>query len=195
MQSKGVAPGDSSTPSLSRTSSCPPAPSRSASQSTTCAPTARPAPSKNSPTSRSSQVNGTTIYLRDVATVSDGFQVADQRRSPGRPPRRAHLRPQERQRLHARRRQGHSRSCFRASRTTLPPRAENDASRRSVRLRPRRHRGRHPRRRHRRRAHRLMILLFLGSWRSDAHHRHLHSRSPSSPRSSSSACSARPSIP
>ena len=52
------------------------------------------------------QVGGTTIYLHDVAQVTDWRHPADQHRPPGRPPRRTHQHPEVRQRLHPGRRQG-----------------------------------------------------------------------------------------
>ena len=73
-------------------------------------------------------VQGSTIYIRDVAHVRDGFPAADQHRAARRPARRAADDPEVRQRFHARHRRPRARRSCRASR----PRC-----RRSWRCRPR----------------------------------------------------------
>ena len=100
-------PPTCSTPSTSRTSSSPAAPPRSARPNTTSASTARPRTLEGLGNLPIKQVNGATVYLHDVATVSRRQHPADQHRPPGRPARRSAHRPQVRQRLHARRRRGH----------------------------------------------------------------------------------------
>ena len=61
--------------------------------------------SKPSTTCRIKQTNGTTVYIRDVGHVRDGYRHPDQHRAPQRQPRRAADRAEERRRVHARYRQ------------------------------------------------------------------------------------------
>ena len=93
------------------------------------------------------QVNGTTIYLRDVCQRQRRISGADQHRAPGRPSWRAGLDPEERQCLDARCRQGNpgdpaARGEHGAATT------EDDAAVGPEHLRPRRGAGSHPRGRH-----------------------------------------------
>ncbi len=111
-------------------------------------------------------VNGATIYIRDVAHVRDGFAVQTNIVRARRPARQPAHHPQKRQRLdarHGRRREGRAAAdpgarCRQSSRSTLlfdQSLFVRAADRRAWCTR-----------RDRRVLTALMILLFLGSWRS-----------------------------
>ena len=118
-------------------------------------------------------VGNATIYLRDVATVSDGFRAADQHRAPERPARRAGQHPQGRQRLDDQRRQRHSRACCRASRRRCRRNCRSSRSR-PVDLREGRGHRRDPRGGHRRRPDRADDPALPRQLAQHPHHRGLH---------------------
>jgi multidrug efflux pump subunit AcrB len=84
-------------------------------------------------------LNGATTYLREVAHVRDGFLAADQHRAPGRPARRADLRPEKRRVLDPADRQrparhaarGRCRACPRRSRSSRCSTSRSSSRRRS----------------------------------------------------------------
>ena len=110
-------------------------------------------------------VNGATVYIKDVAQVRDGFRVQNNIVRTNGIARRSDHHHAQRQGLHAGHRQRREgRAAAHSGQRAAG--AESDGAGRPIRLRARLHQGRGARGADRRRAHRLMILLFLGSWRS-----------------------------
>ena len=110
--------------------------------------------------------NGTVIYVQRRRARARRLPAADQRRAPRRPPRRAHERAEDRQRLDARHHQGTSRRACRASRRSCRKGSTStwSATSRCSCARPSRGVVREAVIAAALTA--LMILLFLGSWRS-----------------------------
>ena len=82
------------------------------------------------------QVGDTTVYLRDVATASDGFALTDQRGPPGWPARRADEYPQSGKRIDSQRGERRTKLYSRAWLPLLPPALKMTAFGRSKHFRP-----------------------------------------------------------